>query len=55
MLRAGAPGPLAVQAWSVFVSVPLEHFREHGRASDIDSFVASHDETEVLHAFEVNP
>lgn len=51
----GGQGPLAVQARSVFVSVPLEHFREHGRASDIDSFVASHDEAEVLHAFEVNP
>ena len=51
----GSPGAVAVQARSVFVSVPLEHFREHGRASDIDSFVASHDETEVLHAFEVNP
>jgi hypothetical protein len=51
----GTPGAVAVEARSVFVSVPLEHFREHGRASDIDSFVASHDETEVLHAFEVNP
>jgi len=51
----GTVGPLAVGARSVFVSVPLEHFREHGRASDVDSFVASHDETEVLHAFEVNP
>jgi acyl-coenzyme A thioesterase PaaI-like protein len=51
----GQSGALAVTARSVFVSVPLEHFREHGRASDIDSFVANHDETEVLHAFEVNP
>jgi acyl-coenzyme A thioesterase PaaI-like protein len=51
----GEPGEIAVQARSVFVSVPLQHFRDHGRASDIDSFVASHDETEVLHAFEVNP
>ena len=51
----GTVGPLAVGARSVFVSVPLEHFRVHGRASDVDSFVASHDETEVLHAFEVNP
>ena len=51
----GTVGPLAVGARSVFVKVPLEHFREHGRTSDIDSFVASHDETEVLHAFEVNP
>ena len=46
---------IAGQARSVFVSVPLEHFREHGRAADIEQFVASHDETEVLHAFEVNP
>jgi len=53
--RLAPQGTIAVQARSVFVSVPLEHFREHGRASDIDNFVASHDETEVLHAFEVNP
>jgi len=51
----GEPGPIAVSARSVFVSVPLEHFRDHGRAADIDNFVASHNETEVLHAFEVNP
>ncbi|HVQ87969.1 MAG TPA: PaaI family thioesterase [Actinomycetes bacterium] len=46
---------IAVEARGVFVSVPLEHFRAHGRASDIDAFVASSDREDVLHAFEVNP
>ncbi len=50
-----AVGTVAVEARAVFVSVPLEHFRTHGRASDIDAFVASSDREDVLHAFEVNP
>lgn len=49
------PGPIAVEARAVFVSVPLEHFRSHGRAEDIEAFVASSDRADVLHAFEVNP
>lgn len=51
----GKPGEVAVEARSVFVSVPLEHFRQHARATDVANFVASHDETEVRHAFEINP
>jgi acyl-coenzyme A thioesterase PaaI-like protein len=50
-----AVGTTAVEARAVFVSVPLEHFRAHGRASDIEAFVASSDREDVLHAFEVNP
>lgn len=46
---------VAVQANAVFVSVPLEHFRTHGRSKDIDAFIANSDQREVLHAFEVNP
>ena len=46
---------VAVEARGVFVAVPLEHFRAHGRAADIEAFVASSDRTDVLHAFEVNP
>lgn len=49
------PGPIAVEARAVFVAVPLDHFRSHGRAEDIDAFVASSDRDDVLHAFEVNP
>jgi acyl-coenzyme A thioesterase PaaI-like protein len=51
----GEAGETAVEARGVFVSVPLEHFRAHGRAEDIDAFVASSDRDDVLHAFEVNP
>ena len=51
----GSPGAVAVEARGVFVSVPLDHFRTHGRSSDIAAFVASSDEKDVLHAFEVNP
>jgi acyl-coenzyme A thioesterase PaaI-like protein len=43
--RLDAPdGPVAVQASSVFVEVPLAHFVEHGRAEDIE---AATDRTEV--------
>jgi acyl-CoA thioesterase FadM len=49
------PGAVAVEARAVFVAVPLDHFRSHGRAQDIDAFVASSDKDDVLHAFEVNP
>ena len=52
---SGSLGAVAVEARAVFVSVPLEHFRAHGRASDIEAFVASSDRDDVLHAFEVNP
>ena len=51
----GDDGPVAVEARSVFVSVPLEHFRAHGRPEDIARYVASADGDEVVHAFEVNP
>jgi acyl-coenzyme A thioesterase PaaI-like protein len=47
--------PVAVSARAVFVSVPLQHFRDNGRASDIQSFVASSDAETTKHAFEVNP
>ena len=54
-LQSREDGDIAVEARGVFVSVPLEHFRSHGRSEDIDAFVASSDRTDVLHAFEVNP
>lgn len=48
-------GPVAVMARAVFVTVPLEHFRTHGRPEDIDRYMASAQGEEVVHAFEVNP
>lgn len=30
-------GPVAARAYAVFVAVPLEHFRRHGRAADVDA------------------
>ncbi len=30
-------GPVAARAFAVFVAVPLEHFRRHGRAADVDA------------------
>lgn len=48
-------GPVVVEAQAVFVAVPLEHFRENGRASDVEAFVASSDVRATRHAFEVNP
>jgi acyl-coenzyme A thioesterase PaaI-like protein len=50
-----ADGPVAVEARSVFVAVPLEHFRSHGRSEDIERYVSSSDSQEIVHAFEVNP
>lgn len=50
-----AAGPVAVEARSVFVSVPLEHFRTYGRPEDIERYVASVAGDQVVHAFEVNP
>ncbi len=49
------PNPIAVEARAVFVQVPLEHFRAHGRSEDIAEFVADSTEEDVHHAFEVNP
>ena len=29
-------GPIAIEAGSLFIQVPIEHFEKHGRASDLD-------------------
>jgi acyl-coenzyme A thioesterase PaaI-like protein len=50
-----AEGPVAVQARAVFVVVPLEHFRQHGRPEDLARFAASSDLDVNQRAFEVNP
>lgn len=52
---ANGADPIAVEARSVFVTVPLEHFRAHGRSEDIEEFVADSDQEDVHRAFEVNP
>ncbi len=37
--RIGAPdGPVAVEASAVYVQVPLEHFRTHGRPDEVERF-----------------
>lgn len=54
--RLGAPdGPVGVEAAAVFVAVPIEHFRDNGRAADVEAFVSSGDRAAVASAFEVNP
>jgi acyl-coenzyme A thioesterase PaaI-like protein len=54
--RLAAPdGEIAVQAASVFVAVPIEHFRDNGRAEDVAAFIASADRAAVASGFEVNP
>lgn len=61
LVHGHAPGlrvgddPVAVEARSVFVTVPLEHFRAHGRSEDIEQFVADSNQEDVHRAFEVNP
>jgi acyl-coenzyme A thioesterase PaaI-like protein len=40
--RLGGPdGPVAVKARGLFVTVKLEHFAKHGRASDIEAVAAN--------------
>ena len=54
--RLGAPdGPVGVEAAAVFIAVPIEHFRDNGRAEDVAAFISSGDRTAVTSAFEVNP
>lgn len=48
-------GPVVVDAEAVFVAVPLEHFRAHGRPADVEAFVASTDVEAAKRGFEVNP
>jgi acyl-coenzyme A thioesterase PaaI-like protein len=54
--RLGAPdGPVGVEAAAVFIAVPIEHFRDNGRAEDVAAFISSGDRHTVTSAFEVNP
>jgi acyl-coenzyme A thioesterase PaaI-like protein len=54
--RADAPdGRVAVRARALFVEVPLEHFRTHGRAEDVTAALARADVRAAAEVFEVNP
>ena len=47
-------GPLAAEACALFVQVPLEHFRQHGRSQDVEAARANLAPGESR-AYEVNP
>jgi acyl-coenzyme A thioesterase PaaI-like protein len=49
-----AKGPLAAEASAVFVQVPLEHFRRHGRQRDVDA-ARAHLAPGESRGYEVNP
>lgn len=54
--RLNAPdGPVGASASALFVTVPLEHFVQHGRREDIDRVVADPDSVTISSTFEVNP
>lgn len=54
--RLNAPtGPIGASASALFVTVPLEHFVQHGRREDIDRVVADPDSVTISSTFEVNP
>lgn len=39
--RLGEDGPVALTASALFLQVPLEHFREHGRREDVEAAIAA--------------
>lgn len=51
--RLGEQGPVAVTASALFLQVPVEHFREHGRREDVDAAVAAR--SPDVDALAVNP
>jgi acyl-coenzyme A thioesterase PaaI-like protein len=54
--RLGGPeGQLAVRAAAVFISVPLEHFEQHGRREDLDHAATRSEVMDTTVQFEVNP
>jgi len=48
-------GDLLARAFAVFVAVPLEHFRTHGRADEIDAAVEAAGEDSSALPWTVNP
>ena len=51
----GPEGPLAVTAAALFLAVPMQHFRSHGRAEDVDRAISEGRVGRVREDFEVNP
>lgn len=49
------PAGVLARAHAVFVAVPLEHFRQHGRAEDVDAAVRRAGGREGQRDWEVNP
>jgi acyl-coenzyme A thioesterase PaaI-like protein len=48
-------GALLARAFAVFVAVPLEHFRTHGRAEEIDAAVEAAEKDPSATPWAVNP
>ncbi|HQR80054.1 MAG TPA: PaaI family thioesterase [Actinomycetota bacterium] len=51
--RLGEQGPVAVTASALFLQVPLEHFREHGRREDVEAAITAR--TSPADGLAVNP
>ncbi len=51
----GWDGPVAVNAAALFIEVGLEHFRSHGRSSDVEAAIAEAAVRQTVRTFEVNP
>lgn len=51
----GPEGPVAVRADALFIEVPVEHFVDHGRQTEIQAAMSDPDQVRRARAFEVNP
>ncbi len=51
----GWDGPVAVEATALFIAVPLEHFRSHGRPEEVEAAIAEARNSQTTRSFEVNP
>ncbi len=51
----GWNGPVAVEAAALFIAVPLEHFRSHGRPEEVEAAMAEARTSQTTRSFEVNP
>jgi acyl-coenzyme A thioesterase PaaI-like protein len=56
--REEGPGPMLARAHAVFVAVPLEHFRTHGRTDEVDAAAeraSGHAPSVAERGWQVNP
>jgi acyl-coenzyme A thioesterase PaaI-like protein len=51
----GADGPILARAFAVFVAVPIEHFRQHGRADLVQAATEAVNAQQAPTAWAVNP